>query len=80
MGELRAVVINGDVAIASRVAPYDVRRAMVVKCQAHGTPCSGASVGGSGVIDTSVRRSRAAVADCPFQLELSFTRHAREEC
>ena len=42
-----------------RVAPYDVRRAMVVKCQAHGTPCSGASVGGSGVINTSFRRPRA---------------------
>ena len=55
--------IPGDVAIVSRVAPYDVRRAMVVKCQAHGTPCPGASAGGSGVIDTSVRRSRAAVAD-----------------
>ena len=37
---------RGDVAIVSRVAPYDVRRAMVEKCHAHGTPCSGASVGG----------------------------------
>ena len=57
---------RGDVAIVSRVAPYDVRRAMVVKCQAHGTPCSGASVGGSGVIDTSFRRSRAAAVGLLF--------------
>ena len=63
---------RGDVAIVSRVAPYDVRRAMVVKCHAHGTPCSGASVGGSGVIDTSVRRSACGCALALFQLE-SFT-------
>ena len=57
---------RGDVAIVSRVAPYDARRAMVVKRQAHGTPSSGASVGGSGVNDTSFRRSRAAAVGLLF--------------
>ena len=78
----RAAIVpagRGDIAIVSRVAPYDVRRAMVVKCQAHGTPCSGASVGGSGVINTSFRRPRAQLWPSQFPSRApGVTPNARE--